>query len=127
MVEKSDGDKSAPIEVPIELRTPHGCHRPWVTMILISHHFPFRHTCTPGVPECARDKGVWGVHGREKSRREKCSDRAAEWSAHSSWVPQAMGTVDFDLTPLPVSPHLHARVPECALDKGVWGVHGREK
>ena len=111
MVEKSDREKSAPIELPSGVHTLHGCHRPWGPLILISHHFPFRHTCTPGVPECARDKGVWGVHGREKSRREKCSDRAAERSAHSSWVPHTMGNVEFVSPPLFLSPHLHARGP----------------
>ena len=50
MVEKSVGEKSAPTELPRGVHTPYGCHRPWVPLIFILHHFPFRHTCTPGAP-----------------------------------------------------------------------------
>ena len=50
MVEKSDGEKSAPIELPSGVHTPHGPHTPWVMLSLFPPHFSCRRTCTLGPP-----------------------------------------------------------------------------
>ena len=55
MVEKSVGDKGAPIELPNGVHTPYGCHRPWVTMILIFKHSGI--VCTYGLSGARRVRG----------------------------------------------------------------------